>query len=199
MSLPIIALTLFAGNYLNKTISERKKDVTDKVSENQIPNGLDIYSSDKLNEVNGVLLSELQKNYEKSQKPEETGVLPPHYNVLNAVGYNNSNIVGLNSAQQAKLEDINKLSTVLPPLMKDISARPMFQEPIVATITEKLIQEEVSLLSGKPLDRNHSNMTPFFGSNVRQNTEKFTNDSLLSAHTGISSLFKHKKITLLLQ
>lgn len=195
MSLPIIALTLFAGNYLNKTISERKKDVTDIVSKNQIPNGLDIYSSDKLNEVNGVLLSELQKNYKKAENPEETGVLPPHYNVLNAVGYNNSSILGLNSAQQAKLEDINKLSTVSPPLMKDISARPMFQEPIVAPRAEKLIQEEVSLLTGKPIERNHSNMTPFFGSNVRQNTEQFTNDTLLSARTGISSLFKHKKET----
>lgn len=194
MSLPIIAFTLFAGNYLNKTISERKKEVGNKVEPNQIPNGLDIYSSDKLNEVNQVLLNELQSNYKKAEEPEKTGVLPPHYNVLNAVGYDNSQLVGLDSLQKSKLEDINKLAIVNPSPIKQISNRPMFQESIPQQPQpENLVQEEVSLLTGKPLERKHSNMTPFFGSNIRQNTEQFTNDSLLSAHTGMSSLYKRKE------
>jgi hypothetical protein len=193
MSLPIIAFTLFAGNYLNKTISERKAPQTEKVEKNQIPNGPNIYSSNKLEEVNQVLLNELQQNYKKAEDPVNTGVLPPHFNVLNAVGYDNSDIIGLTSIQQSKLEDINKISTVSPSPIKPISNRPMFQEFTQEPKQEKIIQEETSLLTGKPLDRKHSNMTPFFGSNIRQNTEQFTNDSVLSAHTGVSSLFKHKQ------
>lgn len=193
MSLPIIALTLFAGNYLNKNITERKKEPEKKVSANQIPNGPDIYTSNKLQEVNEVLLKELKENYKKAENPVETGVLPPNFNTLNAVGYNNSSLIGLSSIENAKLEDINKLSAVGKQPAKLISARPMFQESIVAPRQEKVIQEEVSLLTGKPLVREHSNMTPFFGSNIRQNTEKFTNDTILSNHTGVSSLYKHKK------
>ena len=77
--------------------------------------------------------------------------------------------------------------------MKSISARPMFQEPIPQAPKEKLINEEVSLLTGKTIIREHNNMTPFFGSNIRQNTENFTNDIVMSNYTGVSSTYKPKK------
>jgi hypothetical protein len=55
-----------------------------------------------------------------------------------------------------------------------------------------LNNQEVSLLSGKVIEREHSNMVPFFGSNIKQNLETFTNESKLDNYTGNTSTFIHK-------
>merc|ERR1712224_673802 len=53
----------------------------------------------------------------------------------------------------------------------------------------------ISTLSGKPIDIKeftHNNMSPFFGSSVKQNTYEFANQPLLELYTGTSNLSMEK-------
>lgn len=191
-ALPIVGLTLLLGKYLTQEEREpiRKSDAT-SVDETQKPNGPNIYSSNKLQSANEFLLSELTKNYKDAENPEETGVIPPHFNTLNFVGTKGDvDIEGLSSNSGAKLEELNKVVNIHKKDSLPIEKRPMFQEYV---IYESSQEKNISPLTGQLIDENHNNMIPFFGSNVKQNTEQFTNNTMLSKHTGVSDLFKTKK------
>lgn len=50
-------------------------------------------------------------------------------------------------------------------------------------------------LSGEPINPNnfsHNNMTPFFGSNVRQNVDEYTNTNIIENFTGKENFYKKK-------
>ena len=192
-ALPIIGLTLLIGNYLNKEEREpiRKSDAT-TVNQTQKPNGSNIYSSNRLQTANEILLDELTKNYKDAENPEETGVIPPHFNVLNFVGTpENIDVIGLDAVKGSQLEEINKLQNVSSKNGSPIEKRPMFQEYVISDSTNNNV--DISPLTGQPIIAEHNNMTPFFGSNVKQNTEQFTSDTMLSKHTGVSDLYRSKK------
>jgi hypothetical protein len=191
-ALPIVGLTLLLGKYLSKQEREpiRKSDAT-SVDETQKPNGPNIYSSNRLQSANELLLAELTKNYKDAETPEETGIIPPHFNTLNFVGTKGDiDVMGLSSSSGSKLEEINKIQNIMKKEPISIEKRPMFQEYIIDQGQE---EPGLSQLTGEPIIEQHSNMVPFFGSNVKQNTEQFTNDTMLSKHTGVSELFKTKK------
>jgi hypothetical protein len=99
--------------------------------------------------------------------------------------------------RQIKIEDLRKGNE------PSIENRPMFnnekyfiemgQSRDISKDNEIAIDKNISLLTGLEIDTSHNNMVPFFGSNVRQNIEKFTNQTILDLHTGNTSTFKHKK------
>lgn len=193
-ALPIVGLTLLLGRYLTQEEREpvRKSNAT-SVDETQKPNGPNIYSSNRLQSANELLLSELTKNYKDAEKPEETGVIPPHFNTLNFVGTPENDIgnLGPDSNTGSKLEDLNKLQNISKKESSPIEKRPMFQEYVISDSKEK--EANISPLTGEPIVTEHNNMVPFFGSNVKQNTETFSNDTMLSKHTGVSDLLKAKR------
>jgi hypothetical protein len=130
------------------------------------------------------------------------------FNSYNAVGnedmVSRTAVVEPNSQQRAEMDRINKVKNLHSTKESAIESRPMFQanteveyigSPRQADGTPLNLQSEqtVSLLTGLPIDNSHSNMVPFFGSNTRQNIEKFTNESLLDAYTGKTSSFAHKR------
>jgi len=210
LTLPIIGLTTLAGYFFSKDGKnprqvEVKRDTVEKF---EMPNGQNIYASNKVEEVNKEILERSLKNYADAENPEMTGMLPPLVNTFGMKGaFSKQNQVPALSIQeraaldtQQKVDDIKQ--TAQPP---NIEQRPMFTSELRKDVeyrgdTTQLYSdinqssnEDVSLLTGLPYTKSHSNMTPFFGSNVRQNIEEFSNQPLLDVHTGNTTTFKHKK------
>lgn len=217
LTLPLIGLTTLVGYFFSR--DGRNPRATEVVRQNieqfDKPNGKTIYTSNVVNEANDEILKRSLQNYKAAENPSQTGFIPPLYNTYSAVGNDSllspvllPDLVGLSSEQLGKLNDINRLKNVVGDSKKeskDINAMPMFKplENYVGRDTSDLQttfsitgeEQQLNLITNKPFEKSHTNMVPFFGSNVKQNMETFTNQSLLDNHTGNTSTFKHKKET----
>jgi hypothetical protein len=200
LTIPIIGLTTLAGYFFSKDGKAPRKEESkrEKIEQFEKPNSKNIYNSNKYEEVNVEMLQRSLKNYKDAENPAMTGVLPPLFNTYSIVGSEGLGVVQ-NTMDEKEITRVNKVVDVTQ-LGKnasiDINKRPMFSEERTLDTTyeiQKEVNREVSLLTGLPIDKTHTNMTPFFGSNVRQNVENFTNEPLLDRHTGNASLFQHKK------
>lgn len=221
LTLGLVGLTTLVGYMFSKGNGDKDNGVSVKgnmpqrssVENFDKPSGADIYSSNRVNEVNDEVLKASLANYSRAENPAETGVLPPIYNSYSAVG--NAEIMDpslntslLNENALKEMYKVNRnadvTATGTPP---PIDNRPMFQslmgtgkgtpdksmtEPTSA-FDNSITAAATSLLTGLPLDNNHNNMVPFFGSNVKQNLEEFGNEPLLERYTQQSSTFRHKK------
>lgn len=216
LTLPIIGLTTLVGYFFSKeSINNRGKGALKQTVEAfEKPNGSNIYNSNKVEEVNQEILNRSLSNYELSKNPAETGMLPPLFNTYSTIG--NDSILKLNSdipkdpVSMAQVNQINRYKSFgQKESNTPVTERPMFKplkEYTVSTEQRPFSDtpsqfdsskdpegQQISLLTGKPIDLSHNNMVPFFGSNVKQNVETFANTSLLDTHTGNTSLFAHKK------
>lgn len=212
MALPIIGLTALLGYYLNRK-DDSDGEITQKITLNQkikdntepreTPNGKYIYSSNMVNEANNELLKKSLSLYKQSEEPSITGVLPPLFNTYGVSGNKDFfKIQDLTNPKLNEIDTLNRLVDVNKPKEPEIETRPMFvpeikykseeRENNFTAFSEQPINQEISLLTGQPLETDHNNMVPFFGSNVKQNIEKFTNQTILDLHSGNTSTFKHK-------
>jgi hypothetical protein len=204
LTLPIIVFTSFIGYLFNKNGRKRVNDKS--IDKFEKTNGSNIYTSDMVNEANQEILDRSLENYKRAQNPEQTGFLPPLFNAYSVVGNEAIMTPELNkdlsniSKQQIEVSNLNKIVDVtntgsgIP-----IEKRPMFNAKGTERVEDNYsnfgmnVGKETSLLTGLPIDNQHNNMVPFFGSNVKQNVEKFDNvSSVLDLHTGKTSTFKHK-------
>lgn len=200
LTIPIIGLTTLVGYFFSKSNeSPQPQSSRTKVADDEKPVGANIYESNRVDAVNKELLQRSQAMYEKAKDPATTGVLPPLFNTYSVVGNQsmlspNETIVEGSIKEQTLILDTNRLRDVTK--SKDeinVNARPMFRDFIGKSRPEDVEDKPVSLLTGLPIEQHHNNMTPFFGSNIKQNVEEFSNETLLDLHTGNTSSFKHKR------
>jgi len=208
-TLALISLIGAAGYYLqDKTprVIEKKNTSQSQMLESEKPNSLNIYNSDKVNAANDEVLRRSLNNYKNAENPAVTGVLPPIYNSYSSIG--NDSILKINmktpsSEQLAKIDDnIRRENVLQQTVQRDLINRPMFtpsnyetqfQQTVFSEYgNDKLVNQNISLLTGQPIERDHNNMVPFFGGNIKQNIEAFTNESKLDNVTGNRSTFFHK-------
>jgi hypothetical protein len=218
LTLPIIGLTALVGYFFSKDgknprevkLSRGKIETFDK------PNGGNIYSSNMVAEADQEILDRSLHNYKLAENPSESGVLPPIFNSYSVVGNEsvlnsilNTDISGVSSEQLGKINTVNKVVDIINKDKKvNVDNLPMFKSlggtfigtevPTNAQIENSKInfsgdEKDINLLTGLPYDVSHSNMVPFFGSNIKQNVETFNNESILDRHTGNTSTFKHKE------
>jgi hypothetical protein len=206
MVLPIVGGLVALGYFLTKgeknpRVEEVKRTSVEKT---EIPNGKNIYNSNKYEEVNREILERSINNYKEAEEPARTGMLPPLYNTYSVVGNKIVNgDMGLMREQGSEIDRKIKIEDVKKGKERDINNRPMFnndkyyieigQTRDITRDNENDIDKNISLLTGLEIDMTHNNMVPFFGSNIKQNVEKFTNQSILDLHTGNTSTFQHKK------
>jgi len=211
-SLAIIGITALLGySFADKEgirdVSIQDPLPTTRMPEHERPVSTNIYNSNMYQEAEDTTLNLAINNYKKAEDPALTGVLPPIYNSYSAIG--NESILNnpLLDGSVKNLSDINNINrykdiTSVANNEPSVIARPMFK-PILNLDTEASVNfsnfgqgvpsnQSVSLLTGQPMDREHTNQVPFFGSNVKQNVESFTNTARLDQYTGNSSTFKHK-------
>ena len=201
LTLPIVGLTALAGYFFNKdSTRQQRKPLRKNIEQFDKPNGDNIYTSNMYDQVNKEILDRSLKRYKEAENPAESGILPPLFNTYGVVG----NPQAINADYNFKeVYDNNKLKNVVVSQSPTIETRPMFNNLLSIrgnndnqndeTVFVVNPVQEASLLTGEPLERGHNNMTPFFGSHVRQNIEKFVNEPLLDHHTGRNSVFQHKQ------
>jgi hypothetical protein len=167
------------------------------VSQNEKPSGSNIYTSNRVEEVNKQLQEYADRNYQDSKDPHLSSVIPPLFNNYGYSGNPNPvSDLNVTSIEAAKYQAISKLENVTGGIEKftPVASRPMFDDMVKdpTTPTEDP-NKPISLLTGLPLEISHNNMVPFFGSNVKQNMETFANVSVLDHHTGNKDTFFRKK------
>lgn len=189
LTLPIVGITTLIGYFFSKS-ARIENNSGNRVENFDKPNGENIYTSNKVEEVNNELLQRSLSNYKDAEKPSETGVIPHLFNTYSSVG--NESIISAYSNQilDEKPSDSYKTNNILSTSEIDIEKRPMFKYFGSESENEG---SEISLLTGLPLQREHNNMTPFFGSNVKQNTETFANVPLLDKYTGNRDTYQPKR------
>lgn len=209
LTLPLIGLTALAGFFFSKEGKNSRKieSLQNELAAFEKPNGINIYTSNVVDEANMDILERSLKNYQDAESPEMTGFIPPFYNAFRTQKGNKDILEGkdndlLNYNEIAKLDNINRNVDVtqIGKSLAKLEERPMFKEfgEYMQSIKkeseeEKIGDKEISLLTGNPLDRTHNNMVPFFGGAVKQNIETFSNESLLDLYSGNRSTFQHKK------
>lgn len=227
LALPLVGITVLTGYLLNKdesSVTPRSRQVTrTDVVKNDIPNGLNIYHSNKANEVDNEVLQKSISNYKDSENPSITAMLPPLFNTYGASGNTSiltnesvkganvvagasTNVVaGASSPEMNKINEMNRRVNVFDNKKEiGITNRPMFN-PIYPSAEPEInisdfksdidSQNTVNPLTGLPYETSHKNMVPFFGGSIKQNVEKLTNTSVLDLYTGKSDSFIHKKET----
>ena len=206
-TLALISLIGAAGYYLQDKTPRASEVIqkTDKMSELEKPNSLNIYSSDKVNAANDEVLYRSLNNYKDAENPALTGVLPPIYNSYSSIGNDSILTVDVkhaSSKDMANIDNTNRRENVLAQTQRVVQDRPMFkslnldtqfQQNVFSDFgNDKLVNQNISLLTGQPIEREHSNMVPFFGGSITQNVETFTNESKMDNLTGNRSTFFHK-------
>jgi hypothetical protein len=185
--------------------------ISDKMPPNERPVSKNIYSNNMYQEAEDTTLNLAINNYKKSENPSLTGVLPPIYNSYSSYGAVGNDSLLKNPLldgsikSRAEISNINRYKDVTNVTKNEpaLTARPMFK-PLLNLDTSvqpvdfsnfgqgKPINQQVSLLTGEPIETGHTNQVPFFGSNVKQNVESFTNTTRLDQYTGNTSTFIHK-------
>lgn len=198
LTLPIIGLTTIAGYFFSRKPRSQAAAPSIDTFELNKPNGDNIYSSNKVEEVNREVLARSMANYDAAKKPAETGMIPPYFNAfVGSVGQNVKTSFEHqgNIQQEAKASEINRIANPMAvSTPRPIDARPMFQTDTLFQGTQRNDDgTDKSLLTGLPLDTSHNNMVPFFGSNLKQNVETFSNESVLDRHTGRQATYQPKK------
>jgi hypothetical protein len=200
------------GYYFSQSgkIERTKENIREEIEGFDKPSGDNIYSSNEVKKVNEEILERSLANYKLAEEPSKTGMLPPLFNTYSVVG--NESVIetgkvdGLSSSNLSEINNINRINNVFgkdKTQVMGIDKMPMFNSIFnKELINEKLNFSELNvykdeksnlnLLTGLPYEESHNNMVPFFGGNMKQKMEEFSNESLLDNRTGKKDLFKHK-------
>jgi hypothetical protein len=209
-ALVLTGLTGLVGYYFNT-----KKGTVNNLPVNQVPvpeclkavetpSPKDIYHSIKSDEVTDQMLKMSINNYKLAENPALTGVIPPLYNTYSSVGQDVSAFNGQGSIQG--LSEAYENSRLVDPRVDSqlgsVETRPMFAQTAIGEVQQQpgfsnfglpADASKKSLLTGLPLETEHENMVPFFGSGVKQNIEPFANQAILDLYAGNTSTYQHKK------
>lgn len=220
-AIAIACMIAALGYSIKDTPKEKIRNIDVNDPERQVglpaidaPSAMNIYHSEKVDAVNAELLQQSLNNYVKAENPEITGVISPVYNATafprEPIAF--SKIVNVKQSPQEPIAERPAFNNSLKLGTPDDSTnwstfgtRPMDQQTslldntVINTTPRNGVLpssiEPFSLLSGESMEFSHSNMTPFFGSTVKQNMSDSVYESTLDRYSGKTSTFFHKKET----
>jgi hypothetical protein len=178
LSLPLIGVLGLIGYNINKTPNSREyTDKRVKIPAAELQNGKTIYENkDYVRNQN-----DEQSKLDKFYKDENTVISTNRYKTR----MNNTNGGGKNFVGTLPKDSVTQVKSI--DKRDRIHNGPMFKEGAYYSteVEHKEIKEtfdsNVSELSGKQMDFTHTNMQPFFGSNVKQPVDSV---SMLDKYTG---------------
>jgi hypothetical protein len=192
MEYVIVAGLLVLGYKLqsDKNININKKFVA-KVPASQKPSPENTYTSKRAYNIFQEEQAKADVLLEKSKYPQDTNVVtpgPPFPIMYNKVDFNDKNLpIEFNSYQQYDnilIDSTDEKKPIIPNLSKNNESVPNsggFQG--------------ISL-TGDPIHPNsftHNNMTPYFGSNVKQNLDEFSTRGIFENFTGTQDTYQKKQ------
>lgn len=217
MDFMIPIVTGLLGYQLSKTPQPKSGDGTVRttISSNDLNTNTDTYSSTFTKQASAVERQLADAKYIQSRDPSSTNIIPPFYNDLastsgpapapfpGSVNTSSSSLPGtiLPTVSQIDPQQAvqNKVNSVMnSPMFTAFNN--METTDYAAGGNGTIIKEAfsalpsgVSQLSGCTFDTNTTNMVPFFGSSVKQNTDPNKTQVTLDRHTGNDRhLQKHK-------
>jgi hypothetical protein len=206
----LVGTGLFLNGESKKTRGQ--ENVRDKLSMNQMPNGTNIYNSNRYRQVQQGIQNKANERYRKSQYPVETGMMPFSPEITQFTNppkqsYNYKKDINPLNKQFNPNEYVSKyIETVRIPAF-DRSDNTVNKKPYALDRTAPLTCEQSNsqqfqnqnIFSNQRLDQrlDHNNMTPFYkGTGVNQNSydENFQYDhQSLETFTGQTIDSKEKK------
>jgi hypothetical protein len=181
--LGIFALTALLGNYINSKEMGGQSDLVPMRKE--IPKELLPSSNNRVNEVQETMQAMADDLVKQSANPGVTGILPPLFNTYGTRGQKIQFEERVTAQKMAEINQFNKLANVMGGTKQVIPPTPQVLKSGLGEFENDEDSSKVfSLLTGKPLEKSHSNMTPFFGSIVKQRVEEFANVPLIERYTG---------------
>lgn len=208
LSIPIIGLMAFVGYKLNDEKTSRKKiNKRNKISPHEQPSSQNIYSSSFSKEIQTKEREIANSNFEKSKDPLNTNIIPPLYNTYCKYNCQNTDLSPLKSDKTILPQVENFTPDLKNKKNKQVINGPMFNNKFNGNTSEGIKSNKtknfdrnaienfnnLSDLSGLPMQMTHNNMVPFFGSHITQNTQINKNESILDKYTGNSYAYKPKK------
>jgi hypothetical protein len=186
MEVLLVGAIVGAGYFFKNNVPEIT-GTPQPINKNDLPNGPNIYETNRVNEVNQALLNQSNRLYKLSENPADTGIIPPYFG--SPVG-NSSVIQGSELQVPAKIGDARQtIPSVMP-----VEVRPMFKYGNVGTMRSEFTELNavpINLVSGEPFT--HNNMSPYFGSSIKQNVETFATTSILSKLSGVDPNYQNKE------
>lgn len=197
LSIPIIGVIAFLGYSLNETKTPREiPNKRKKISPHETPSGKNIYHSTFSKEIDVKERQIADIQFKKSRFPKKTNIIPPLYNTECSWGCDKKISEYTITPSESKIINDKILKKKNTNSKKTIINGPMFnsqlhgfsitvEEPVSVDMDKREnFDPTISQLTGLPLDLSHDNMVPFFGSNVTQNTDLNSRNSILDNHTG---------------
>ncbi|CAK0740727.1 hypothetical protein CCP3SC1AL1_1100005 [Gammaproteobacteria bacterium] len=189
-TLPIVGIIGLIGYQLNKNQPQHAEySSRTSVSNNEIPSGSNVMQSRHTEQVKVEEQARADKRYADSKDPKRTNIIPPFYNSV----CKSDTCDPPRLFQNSILPSVKDKVKEIPKTREDaIFKGPMFAGPLNAVtpnlsvakqsstssgfkfITQAQMESKenfTSNLTGKPLVKSHSNMVPFFGSKMTQDTK----------------------------
>lgn len=183
LSLPLIGVLGLVGYNLNRKPNSREyTDKRIKIPTSELQNGESIYENKDYIRIKNDEQSRLDSFYGDRNKIIATNRYTTRTNNISTGGQNKVNKNPIDSVSEIKLQNKNER----------IHAGPMFREggyysmESTKDLKEKF-ESDISELSGMKTDFTHTNMQPFFGSNVKQPVDGV---SMLDKYTGRNFMTK---------
>ena len=175
MELAVTGALGAAGYYLNKGgIKIREKNIDTQLYSGRFPNTENIYTSNHIPNSQYNEYSRAINNWNKSKDPIQSNVIPRNFN-SKIVNSRNNPIKFLERPYHTRKQNY-----------RDSEKKLMNPE-------NEIIVNSLTGIPMKKSDFKHNNMVPFFGSQVRQNTNEFANSPILETFTGVKEYDKQKQ------
>lgn len=203
----------FSQNNDNKS-ARYESDIRNTIPSNNKNSALNTYTSTYSKEVSQAERELSKAKYLQAQDPATTNVIPPFFND-NCSTSNSCDVTMTRSSPNTILPDIMPLNPqdIMKSKIDSIMNSPMFNmgtinlQPMESTssgftpiakeaftLTGQLQGQQTSELTGCTFENTHNNMVPFFGSNVKQNTDLNKTQSTLDRYTGNDRHLQKNKI-----
>lgn len=154
---------------LGYALSENNKIKNKKVEKKSVPNGNNIFNSNRVNEIRWKEQIKSDNNYRNMYKNKKSKLVDP-------------------GPSQYYYNKVDYAENNLPIEFEDPSNRNgSLENPVSGNLGYSL--------SGEPITANtfkHNNMQPFFGSTVKQNLGEYSNNSIMENFTGKQNFYRKK-------
>jgi hypothetical protein len=209
MSVPLLVIggLTALGSYLNQGQKQPREQTNKRthISTSDMPNGRNVYNSNRVQQVRRDIMHEANEMYEKSECSKQTGVVPPFWKNrrINETGvqecvsrYGDGG--GGHGGGVETFESPKQLEQVSEPDPYDIRNPSEYQVETPDQVSNPYFNNAYSVKKPFALDRTlpkrcdtvqtnfgHQNMTPFFkGSGTNQNMDFDTENRSLQDYTG---------------
>jgi hypothetical protein len=160
-----------AGYYFNKdNLNNRQNQFTTSPSQGSYPNTENIYTSNNVGNSQYNDYSKAINNWNQSKKPKQT-----------------------NLSNNFNQKIMNTQTNPVKFLERPSHTRTQNHRDSEKNESDNFMTSSLTGLPMKKSDFKHNNMVPFFGSQVRQNTNEYANNHILENFTGVSEYDKEKQ------